>query len=334
MKKVIFVIISIVLYGCSKNEVIENPDVTPPSDIEKIISELKIKPSNEKDITYIGLIIDSISYKIVGGKMNNNAWLAKFDANGKEIFSYQFKDNYNEMKNSYVTFNAIKFLDKNVLSFVVWVTDYPNPPPTISDSYNMNFVSRLCVIDFNTGKELHKFSFVKNDEYKATKTFYSYFIESYLSPVNIGGSGIVSNIYSVSLDGKKYWERKLNEKENSDLYKHAPFIDDENVVLFKSKEAVYNLTVYSYKYISFNIKNSSINFEFEVLLIGDHYTEDNIVYDADKIYVVDNIIKIEYNEYKRSISIKSDYGFDYTLLNRYYYEIDKYSGKIIIHSKI
>ena len=239
MKRIMLMgVIALMLGACSKKD---EPQIDPPEQlthVEQLLSELKIKPSNAKDINNIGGVIDSTSYKLVCGMMNNNAWLAKFDANGNEIFAYQFKDTHEGMNNSYLFDRNILCMNKHIILFFIYITD--NPDPFGSWSSYSSYASRLCVIDFNTGNEIHKFSFTKNDQYNLTKTPFSYLVESF-----VGAWNPDSYYLSVSFDGQKFWERNLGEYEvkglggyktwlwpNSEYPngKEPVFVDDESFV--------------------------------------------------------------------------------------------------------
>jgi len=338
MKKIIlYTALAVALTGCSKNhEPVSlayyetHSDYETQSDIERFLSNFNVKPSNSKDITYINLKIDSSAYKIIGGKMNNNAWIAKFDKNGNEIFSYQFKDILDQnLKFSHCNSNSIKIIDKNIIALLVWFTDNNDP-----NSITYNFGSMLCIIDFNTGKEIHRFSFCNNiDRYNVLKTPFSYFIEV----------GEVSKYYSISLDGSKCWERNLNETEKKGIswYKYCTFLDDENIFYFYdstwknmwSDENENYYPVDRYTFQSINMRYYKLNYEVNLDFNHDKAFTDyqNTSYHLDTVSVDNDIIRIEYGEYQKVIVDSISGASHNEKINTEYYDINKETGNIITH---
>ena len=347
MKKIIFLALLAALFvSCSKNDEPENiiyiqppSDIQTQSDIERFLSNFNVKPSNSKEITYIDLKIDSSAYKIVGGKMNNNAWIAKFDKNGNEIFSYQFKDIPDQnLKFSYCNYYSIRSIDKNFIALVVWFSDNNDP-----NSYSMtyNYGSMLCVIDFNTGKEIHRFSFCNNiDRYDVLKTPFSYFIEASSHSSNYN----VSKYYSISLDGTKFWERKLDETEKKGInsYLYCTFLDDENIfycsiyrewmnVLSDENGKYYPVDRYTFQ--SINMRYYKLNYEVNLDFNHDKVFTDyqNTSYHLDTVSVNNGIIRIEYGEYQKIIVDSISGASHEEKINTEYYDIDKGTGNIITH---
>lgn len=311
MKKIILItLIATMLIGCKKEEKEDETFISPapiPSPTEEMLSKLNVKPSNREDITYIGLGADSGTYKIVGGKMKNNAWVAKFDANGNEIFSYQLKTTVEGYHYSHINRYSVKVIDNNVIILLIWGTNNSDPMAPIIDAGSI-----LCVIDFNSGKELHQFSSSKNsayNEYAVRKTTFSYFIQSYR------GDNI-SHYYSVSLDGKNFWERKVMESEKYNGINPTVdmFLDDENIFYYY---------IYDKKYKSFNLKDYTLNYEFDIPVNYDYTSIGGALFHKthDKS-VIDDYIVLNYGVY---------HLFDkkYNLVDECYYKIDKKTGNII-----
>lgn len=321
----LFATVAIVLAKCStdngKDEIEKFPNITILGPIEGILSELNVKPSNQKDITYILTYADSTSYKLVGGRMNNDAWLAKFDSDGNEIFSYQFENTFDEFGYSHVNFYSIKAINNDIIILLIFVVN-------TSDLAAITHAgSVLCVVDFNTGEELRQFSFSNKTEYDIVKTQFSYFLQS-----RDFGSSQISDFYSISLDGKKFWERSLNNTEKNGLNQYGYqfgrciFLDDENIFYENGR---------IYKYRSINLKDYKLNYDTDIALTGENSLKENISYEIKGLSVND-VVRIEYSEsYCETIVIVDSISgitqrtTECTLLKEYYDDIDKQTGQLI-----
>jgi hypothetical protein len=313
MKKIIMILVSFtILLGCETEP--EPPELLLPTiqdQLQDRFDELGIKPSDIESISYFGGIVDSTSYKFALGRKNDHAWLAKFDPNGNELFSYQCKDLYDNFEYSHCNSNSFMAINDNFIALLIWFSN--NTDPSSFEYYDAG--SALYVIDFNSGKELHKFSFSKNDKYDIIKTPYSYFLQSTRTPALPGGDGRISNYQSISLDGKKFWERKLidNEKQGITNYNNCVFWDDENIFYFDGT------------YKSMNIKDYKLNYEVDIPVNNNYspFGSNKLNTKLNDISVIDNYIFVNYGVYK------SLNNYDYELLGECYYKIDKNTGNII-----
>lgn len=200
--------------------------------------------------------------------------------------------------------------------------------------------SHLYLINLDTGKEIHKFSYTPNGFSKVIKTPYSYFIES------------TGYYFSISLDRQKIWERKLGEHEHKGLTEYSIrsmidesligpiFLDDESFVYisgFGKDSVIINnyvyYRIYSRNFKSINIKKYELNYEFDMLLIGDYYGNENIEYEINNLIVSDNAIRVLYGEYERRTVDPISGAIQYVLLNSYYYDVDKNTGITIAQGK-
>ncbi len=205
MKKVLIFIIGLVLFSCSKSEDDPAPgnDIEIPSVIDQIIQENGISPSEKDKINYIQ-VIDSVGYKIAVGRKNNNAWFAKFNQSGKEVYSTEINENFG-MKYSHFNRNSFIVFNENSLFLMGWSA---NVDLTSSDNiFYKDYITFLATVDFSNGK----YKITKNETGVSFKT--DNFNDDYVLGTYVDNK--LTHIARITINGDIAWEREAVNSESS-----------------------------------------------------------------------------------------------------------------------
>ena len=198
-------------------------------------------------------------------------------------------------------------------------------------------------------------------DYEVIKTPFSYIVycnNTFALRNAIPNSDYAKCIYSISLDGKKFWERNLGEHEigilcNSLNYENKIidiiFLDDESCVYFYgTRDGSIILEDNGYwhypvhKLRNINIKNYRIVYEAEVPIVEAAYQKySNPLslngWDISDMFDTGESIRIEYVEYSGEWVVDdkiSGAGHDeFTVHNRYYCDLNKDTGEIMASGK-
>ena len=365
MKRILmFAVVAIVISGCSKDKYDDTDPPGEPSWIEQQIAELKIKPSNAKDIKFFSVHEKQDAFQFYGGvTVDNKTWLSKFDASGNEIYTIKIKDEYQGLKNTLPsTCNHLGLLDNNMILLINYITDAEGIN-YLPDIFSRKSVSRLYILDFITGKELFASSFTANPiiEVNAIRTPFSYFIESSMgnSPYSLDRELCY---YSASLDGKKFWERNIGEGEmrglwhygagynevNDEILDNKMFLNDESFAyVYRARDSSICIEgncgwIFPvYKLRNINIKNYEIIYEADIPIVEYAY---QAYYNTFNQWCVmglfdkGNLMRVEYVEYSYKAvlidPISEAYRDERTIVNQYYYDINKETGAIVGSGKL
>lgn len=319
MKKTILLLLILNLISCSKNNDIN----TSKDDIigelnfsAEILENFGVKPTNVEEISYVGLLRDSITYKLAGGRRTNKAWISKFKPDGTEIYNLVIPSSIDGIEFSNINNSSILVIDNNLLFIRSYFSKFPN-----GDTHSL-----VSIYDFTTGKELGRCPVSSTQELtlKHQNDFYYILFGKY--PVTS------KNLYlnCINQNGKYLWGRETTELEQTkgfDLYPDFKVLDD-SLILFLSnndhKIKIIDLKIYSPKL--------EIPFDY-VPFIGDKFSEMGISYKFYNAAKIDNIINIYFDENKETEIIDDQitgaHHTVYNLQNRYYYSIKYLTGEII-----
>jgi hypothetical protein len=336
MRKVVLLAVAVAfLVGCSKKVEEEEPRSTYPTEVELELDRLGVYPSGRDDITYIGVKIDSANYKIVGGaKLDKYAWLAKFDSDGTEVFSFKL-DNVATSTLPYSYCGPV-VIDGNLLFVAVWTADGPGALAIKSESV-------LIVFDFLTGKEIHRLPPAESGIYAIVTTPYSYLVEE---TRRVNGDYFVVKFHAIGFDGNHLWSRQTTTAESSGLkaYGNNYFFLSEEVIIFKpyDRDSNPNSSVDSdVAYRVINLKGYILKFDVpvdEVIFIGDNVHVSGVSYRQDSVYMIDGNIRIQYGEYMERIVIDDALlgtsHMVHDLQGLYFYDLDATTGKVLAQGKL
>lgn len=323
MKHILIIFVAVlILAGCSDaNEYPEQTDELAETSIEKQCKDWGIAPKNVGQITELTMYADSISYKIVGGKMGHDSWFAKFTPTGEEIFSYVVKAADGKKKNAHINQNSIVQLSDNKLFLLTFFID-EDDPYTILDNYN----SILSVIDFTSGEELSRLPVEQQvHRYDILLTNNIYYV--------LSGRGIYQQISCVSSNGTLAWSRETTESEKDNglrAYNIYQALDDELMLFFPPVRVVDN----EYDARIRIIDLSSYTLELEIPCGNIPHPgiprSPYRFHRAEKLSDVVNVYFGEYSEIKViDDELTNEYHIEYILENEFYYSIEYPTGKII-----
>lgn len=216
----VLVILPLIFMACSSDdndEPIDFLDVENPNPIKEIIEKSGINPSGVEEINNIYSIIDSINYKIAFGRKNNNAWIAKFNPSGDELFSTEIKATQSKRKFGHCNVNSIILKQEDCLFLMGWFTDYEDVM-----QFEKGYTTFLSVVDFNTGKEIRRLKTLEGNAEFRIETFpENRFLVRTSNNTNISTITMLKNDSFEAL-----WERNFTDYEKTGSY------GDNNILSF------------------------------------------------------------------------------------------------------
>lgn len=329
MKQVLFSLLAAILFfSCSTDDGITNHQVRDD------FATHGLKPSEIENISYAD-ITEYEGSKIAMGQRNKNAWLAKFDNNGNEVFSKEYKLSSNGISVSF--FYGPVSLKK-----------LPEPPHQY-DKTDCNILFAYANIEertFNSG-DLHANILSDNVAFLTidfdngnliiepkitTKKYYPgpiYESYDYHFMVNhTNGAYIIETlktgvacveIASISQKGL-LWDRETTDVESKNngirVYSENILIDSERLFYKKGNN-----------YAILNLKDVKIEKEFsddELQHVGDNEGR-NYSFGNFKRYLKEYTIYYEYDEIETIVNVDEITGKEEVIsktLNTFYYEID------------
>ena len=299
------------LFMCSKaepqHEELQPLDLNLPNPIEEYLNEYGISLSDAKSINGVQ-IIDSVQFVIAVGRKNNNAWIAKFDQNKKEVFSVEIK-NFPDAR--YSTFNTNSFVvfNKNISFLMGWNLSIDDPYKLTSPEQQTTF---LCTINFDNGD----YEIIKTENPKSHYASFrvnvlgdSYVIGTYynntlteLSKFDANG-GLLWERDAIHSE-KDYWERDEQTYPLS-LYKDFVHIKGD-LIVYKTIDnrwpgVLDNKAIYSdaNNYCSIvDLKEPKVIFGFNRETVPILENDDTNCVFITKISCSDNVIYMEYKTCK------------------------------------
>lgn len=335
MKKILFFILLISIFAsCSSDD----ETIQINSKVKEVFKTHNVNPSEMDKITYAD-VVNHNDNKIGIGQKNGNAWIAKFDNNGNEIYSKEYSFSWNGITKSYFmsstimteqpdTSNEYNKSDCNILFAFANIgdTDFNSNNQVSNDlsdngsflAINMdngNVIFQSEVIMKNSSHGLHNYI------YKTYPSNNAYIIQELETDVKF------SRFIAISQKGI-LWERETTEREKTNgvnSYSGCLFIDSERI-FFRSLDSKQTCKIY-------NLKKSLVEKEYEyndLPLIGDH-TGDNYEVNSATYHIKGNVIYYEYDEIEKITKIDEITGKEeitYKTVNTFYYEIDTNTYKV------
>ena len=329
MKQVLFSLLAAILFfSCSTDDGITNHRVRDD------FATHGLKPSEIENIAYVD-ITEYNGVKIAIGQRNKNAWIAKFDNSGNEVFSKEYKLSSNGISQSF--FHSSKsFIELPDTPHQYDKTDcnilfaYANIEERDFNSGDLhaNIISNnaaFLAIDFDNGSLImepkittriddpESDGYRRDYHYRVSPSNASYMLETYKYK-----SGY-SNIASISQKGV-LWDREATDVESKNngiwVYFENILIDSERLFYKKGNN-----------YAILNLKDVKIEKEFsddELQHVGDNEGR-NYSFGNFKRYLKEYTIYYEYDEIETIVNVDEITGKEEVIsktLNTFYYEID------------
>lgn len=278
--------------------------------------ETGLKPSDIDKIDYVaGLeIIDNDRFVL--GQKNSKAWIAKFNNQGNEIYSYEqpIIDGYNY---SIYQLNSYIYSDDKLLFLKGYSVD------TISNSSKSK--EQLVILNKETGVFVDSLFSIEEKDYniynfQPIKNGYclrTYENAGYITddPQNI--------LYVLNDEGTILYKKRWTQNEQEAFPDGIIFVDYEIVCPQYISSKFYNFK--SYPIV--NLRNWKLIKKFDstngLVLTGEHSNEQDIYYSVDSTYLYNDKIRYVYKEYTFIEDEITGYKHRKTL-SKYYYEIDPY----------
>ena len=343
-------------FSCSKQSVDEIPEerlpTEPemPSQVDIIIEEYGINPVGKTEINNIFHVVDSVKYKIAVGRKNNKAWVAKFNQNGDEIYSFEVKD-VSDRVYSHFNINSFIAFNENALFLMGWASNVDLTD--VNNIYNRDYTTFLSVIDFNKGEYCKMVKKIDKPVTFITEEFGNDYI---LGTYEDNGLTFISNINNrgeilwerPAVDSeKKYWHQN-KEKTPLLLYGNYTYIKSDLIAYIISNDVRFersDIPIYA-GYGNYcgivDIKEPKLIFGFNhetvpLVMEEDGYGMD-ICFFITKMYCLDNALYMEYKKcnwhYSYDPLTNERLPNTFTDIASYYYKLSIDDFRILEHNKL